>query len=66
MTECMTEYDYTKTRAYTDKALEIVDDGFILPADMILMCLKYMSDSEVQDMLHYNQVCDCFIEDEEE
>jgi hypothetical protein len=66
MTACMREYDYTKTRGYTDMALELVEESYILPEDLIHMCLKYMSDTEVKDMLHYNQVCHCFYEDEEE
>ena len=66
MTECIKENDRASLRAYTDKALDLVEEGYILPADMILMCLKYMPEDDVQDMLHYNQVCDCFYEDEEE
>tara|TARA_R100001163_G_C4942424_1_gene113637 strand:- start:2 stop:202 length:201 start_codon:yes stop_codon:yes gene_type:complete len=65
MTACIKEYDYVGPRAYTNKALDLVEEGYILPADMILMCLTYMPDSEVQDMLHCNEVCDCFYEDEE-
>jgi len=51
-----------KTREYTNKVLEAVEEG-ILDRDMVIMaCLKYMSEKDVEDMCDVN----CFFEHEEE
>ena len=51
-----------KTREYTNKVLEAVKEG-ILDRDMVIMaCLKYMSEKDVEDMCDVN----CFFEHEEE
>ena len=39
-----------------DKALEMVEEGLITADDMLMMCLKYMSVDEVEDMLDYNEI----------
>ena len=50
-------------RAYTNKLLEMLDEG-ILDKDMVIMaCVKYMSEDDVRDMMHANEF---LIEDEEE
>ena len=50
------------TRQYTNKLLEMVDEGILDRDSVIMACVKYMSEDEVRDMMHANE----FIEDEEE
>ena len=50
------------TRQYTNKLLEMVEDGLLDRDNVIMACVKYMSEDEVRDMMHANE----FIEDEEE
>jgi hypothetical protein len=45
---------------YRDMALELVEDGMVDPNTMILACLKYMSQDEVQDMLDANELSERF------
>ena len=43
------------TRQATCRILELIEEG-ILDRDMVIMsCLKYMSESDVQDMAHCNE-----------
>lgn len=50
-------------REYTNKLLEMLDEG-ILDKDMVIMaCVKYMSEDDVRDMMHANEF---LIEEEEE
>jgi len=49
-----------------DKALELVDDGYVTAESMLTMCLKYMSTDDVAEMLDMNELSDRFIEDEDE
>ena len=41
---------------YRDKAYELVEDGLVSADTMITACLKYMSQDEVKDMLHHNEL----------
>jgi len=50
-----------KTRQATNKILEMVEEGILNRDDVILACLKYMSEDDVADMAH----CNGFIEEEE-
>ena len=53
------------TRKYTDKILELLEEG-ILDKDYIIMaCLKYMSEDDVKDMAHINDL-QLFEEDEDD
>ena len=54
------EYD---SRKDTNRILEMVDDGILDAADVVMMCLKYMSEDEVADMARAN---DLFPEEDEE
>lgn len=49
------------TREYTNKLLEMVEDGLLDRDNVIMACVKYMSEDEVRDMMHCNE----FIEEEE-
>lgn len=44
---------YTDPR---DRALELVENGFVSTLGMLSMCLSYMSHDEVIDMLEYNEL----------
>jgi len=53
---------HPKSREFTNKILEAVEEG-MLDKDMVIMsCLKYMSEDQVRDMAEAN----CFFEHEEE
>ena len=53
---------HPKSREFTNKILEAVEEG-MLDKDMVIMaCLKYMSEDQVKDMADAN----CFFEHEEE
>ena len=53
----------SNTRQATCRILELIEEG-ILDRDMVIMsCLKYMSESDVQDMADYN---DFGLNDDEE
>ena len=47
-----------------DKALELVEDGFVSAEDMLIMALKYMSTDDVEDMLDCNEPSERFMEED--
>lgn len=51
-----------KTREFTNKILEAVEEGMLDKDTVIMACLKYMSEDQVRDMAEAN----CFFEHEEE
>ena len=50
------------TREYTSKLLELIEDGLLDRDTVIMACVKYMSESDVQDMMEINE----FILEEDE
>lgn len=44
------------TRKATNKLLELVDDGMISAKDVVTMCLKWMSEDDVAEMLQANEI----------
>jgi threonine dehydrogenase-like Zn-dependent dehydrogenase len=48
-----------------DKALELVEDGYVSAESMLTMCLKYMSTDDVEDMLDANELSERFTEEED-
>ena len=56
----------TKTRLWTCRLLEMVDDGLLDPKMALEMCTAYMSESEVEDMMRINDLLQYFEEEEEE
>ena len=50
------------SREYTNKLLEMVEEGLLDRDSVIMACVKYMSEDEVRDMMHANE----FIEEEED
>ena len=53
----------TDTRKSTNRLLEMIDEGLVDPKDVVLMCVKFMSESDVDMMCRINEV---FEEEEEE
>lgn len=50
------------TREYTNKLLEMIDEGILDRDSVIMACVKYMSEDDVRDMMESNE----FIEEETE
>ena len=46
-----------------DRALELVEEGYISAEDLLTAALKYMSTDDVEDMLDANELSDRFMED---
>ena len=53
-------------RKYTNQLLEMIEDGLLDRDTVIMACVKYMSESDVQDMMEANEFIDEEDEDEEE
>lgn len=51
-------------RATTNKIIEMIDEQILDPRDVVIMCLKYMSEDDVEDMAKANELF--YEEDEEE
>ena len=45
-----------ETRKATNKLLELIDDGIISEEDVVIMCLKWMSEDDVADMCQANEI----------
>jgi hypothetical protein len=54
----------TMSREYTCKLLEMVEHGLLDRDNVIMACVKYMSEDDVKDMMHANEFT--IEEDEEE
>jgi len=52
------------TREYTNLLLERIEDGLYDKDQVIMACVKYMSEADVQDMMHCNEML--FDEDTED
>ena len=46
-----------------DRALELVEEGYISAEDLLTAALKYMSTDDVEDMLDANELSDRFMEE---
>lgn len=55
---------YKRTPDARDKALELVEDGYVSADDMLVMALKYMSTDDVEDMLDANELSERFMDEE--
>jgi len=54
----------SNTRKITNKLLEMVEEGVLDPQALAEACLLYMSESDVADMAHINELI--FEEEDEE
>jgi hypothetical protein len=52
-----------RTQNSRDRALELVEEGYISAEDLLTAALKYMSTDDVEDMLDCNELSDRFMED---
>ena len=50
-------------REQTDRLLEMVDDGMVDPMMALTMCLKWMSEDEVAEMMDANELSPRFEEE---
>lgn len=46
----------SETRKTTNKILEMIDQSILDPKDVVLMCLKWMSEDEVTEMAKANEL----------
>ncbi len=46
-----------------DKVLEMVEDGLISADQALLMCLKWMSQDDVDGMMDMNEISERFLEE---
>ena len=44
------------TRKYTNKILEMIDDGLLSNEHVVMMCMKAMSEDDVKWMFHSNEL----------
>jgi hypothetical protein len=49
-----------------DTVIEMVEDGMLDPMMALTMCLKWMSNDEVAEMLDANELSDRFMEDDDD
>lgn len=54
------------SREYTNKLLEMLDEGLLDKDAVIMACVKYMSEDEVRDMMEANEFLIEEDEDDEE
>lgn len=53
-------------REYTNKLLDMLEEGLLDTDTVIMACLKYMSEDEVRDMMEANEFLEHEEEDEDE
>ena len=53
-------------RQETNRLLEMIDEGILDPKAGVTMCVKYMSEDDVADMMDCNELSERFDEDEED
>ena len=49
-------YQPTNVRQATDRLLEMIEEGLIDKDYVIMACVKYMSEAQVADMCHHNEI----------
>ena len=50
---------------YRDQLIELVEDGMLDPMMAVTMCVKWMSNDEVGEMLDANELSERFAEEDE-
>lgn len=53
-------------RKYTNELLEMIENGLLDRDNVIMACVKYMSEDDVKDMMEHNDFVEIEDEDEEE
>ncbi len=46
----------TPVRETTNRVLEMIEEGLLDPKQVVLMCLKWMSEDEVKEMCKANEI----------
>ena len=49
-------------RENTEKLLTMIEEGLLDPTEVVTMCVKYMSEDDVADMMDCNELSDRFVE----
>lgn len=49
-------------RNFTNRLIELVEEGILDPVGVVRMCVKYMSEDEVEDMCDCNELTDLMFE----
>lgn len=44
-------------RHTTNSLIELIDEGYLNKDDLIMACLKFMSEADVKEMLEANDFC---------
>lgn len=44
------------SRCYTEMLIEMIDTGRVTAGDIVLMCMLYMSEADVRDMMERNEL----------
>ena len=55
-----------ESRKYTRALLEALDERILEPKEIVLMCVNYMSEQEVQDMVESNDLAEALGMEESE
>lgn len=55
-----------KTRIFTSKILELVDEGVVSRDTMLRMCLEWMSEASVKEMYEHHNIGMWFGNDDED
>ena len=50
---------------YRNRALELVEEGLVTADQLLLCCIKWMSEDDVEGMLDANELSERFEEDDE-
>ena len=53
------------SREYTNRLLEMIDEDLLDARQVVLMCVKYMSEDEVADMIRFNDMSHLFLSGED-
>jgi hypothetical protein len=55
-----------EVRKYSNKLMELVETGVLDPVDVVRMCVKWMSEDDVQEMMEANEIEYEYPEEEDE
>lgn len=47
-------------RVHTERLLEMIENNQLDPTDVVKMCVKYMSEDDVEDMIDTNELSERF------
>lgn len=56
----------SQTRKVTTHILDMIADGLLDAEQVVLACLKYMSEDEVADMAHINEFTEAVEDDDQD